>query len=162
MKHTDVKPLLFFIGIAGLILVLFAVLYCGHIKDKDISTQMFPDRAVLRVGEVEINVDIADTDSERARGLSGREILGSKEGMLFVFETSRVPHFWMKDMNFTLDIIWINEELRIVGFSENVSPKSFPETFSPSLPIKYVLEVNENFVNSNNIKKGELIQILTP
>jgi len=162
MKHTDIKSLLFFAGIVGLISVLLLVLYWGQIKDNNIVTQIFPDRAILHIGEVEINVDIADTDSERTRGLSGREILGPKEGMLFVFDTSRIPHFWMKDMNFALDIIWINEQLEIVGFVENASPESFPKTFSPSLPVKYVLETGGGFVNFNNIKKGDTVQILTP
>jgi len=162
MKQTNLKPLLFFTGIAGLIFVLFIIFYGGQVKDKDAGVQSLPDRAVLRIGEAEINVDIADTDSERAQGLSGRETLEQEEGMLFVFETSRVPHFWMRDMNFGLDIIWIDEALEIVEFTENVLPESFPKTFSPSAPVKYVLEVNENFVNSNNIKKGDTVQILTP
>ncbi len=167
MKKINTKPLLFFTGIIGLTAVLFIAIYGGDVKDKKISTiDVDADRAVLLIKteaeEIQINIDIADTESERAQGLSGRESLEAKEGMLFVFDTALIPQFWMKDMNFALDMIWIDDTLTVVGFSQNVTPESFPKTFFPEVSVKYVLEVNENFVNSNNIKKGDTIQILTP
>ncbi len=166
MKKINTKPLLFFTGILGLTAVLFIAIYGGDVKDKKITPiDVDTDRTVLLIDtekeEISIEVDIADTESERAQGLSGRTAIGAKEGMLFVFETSRIPQFWMKDMNFALDMIWIDDTLTVVGFSQNVTPESFPKTFFPEVSVKYVLEVNENFVNSNNIKKGDTLQILT-
>ena len=58
-----------------------------------------------------LQVDLALTDEEKARGLSGRESLDEDEGMLFVFDVPGNYGFWMKDMNFAIDIIWLNEKI---------------------------------------------------
>src|SRR4030042_2564613 len=55
-----------------------------------------------------IFVEIADTPEKRSQGLSGRDNLSQNQGMLFIFNQPAIPSFWMKDMNFPLDFIWIN------------------------------------------------------
>lgn len=100
-------------------------------------------------------LEYARSDAEQVRGLSGRTNLPENSGMLFVYEKNVIPNFWMKDMNFALDIIWLDENWRVVGFEKNVSPATFPQTFSPDKPIRYVLEVNAGFVDKQQIKLGE-------
>ncbi|OHA85158.1 MAG: hypothetical protein A2408_03460 [Candidatus Yonathbacteria bacterium RIFOXYC1_FULL_52_10] len=90
---------------------------------------------------VPIEIEIVDTLSTREQGLSGRTTLGEREGMLFVFETAEVYRFWMKDMMFPLDIIWIGEDWRVVDITHNALPTSYPATFAPQTPARYVLEV---------------------
>lgn len=96
----------------------------------------------LSVGEQVFMIEIADDVAERTQGLSGREFLPNNTGLLFVFENPGVQRFWMKDMNFPIDIIWVDADLRVVDVTRNAQPDSFPQTFSPTTPVLYVLEVN--------------------
>src|SRR3989338_5042145 len=67
----------------------------------------------IRISNVKIKAELADTPEKRALGLSGRETLGNDEGMLFVFDEPNTRQFWMKNMNFALDIIWIDENKKV-------------------------------------------------
>lgn len=107
------------------------------------------------INGLELNVEIADTPEKRAKGLSGREKLKENQGMLFIFEKAGIFSFWMKDMNFPIDIIWIDESLKIKEIDEKISPETFPKTFQPSEPILYVLEVNAGWSEKNEIKIGD-------
>lgn len=113
----------------------------------------------LRIRNLKINAEIARTTNERARGLSGRPNLAEFGGMLFVFPVPTVPQFWMKDTLFPLDLIWINDKLKVVGIARNVSPESFPETFSPPQPVRYVLEVNAGLTENFNINPGDSLSL---
>ena len=103
---------------------------------------------VVRVDEVAFPVDLAVTAAERIQGLSGRLFLDSGTGMLFVFEAESRLSFWMKEMKFPLDMVWIGAGCQVVDISENV-PYPDPETslsdlprYSPDIPALYVLEIN--------------------
>ena len=111
----------------------------------------------ITIGKKELTVEIADNPEEQVQGLSDRESLRENNGMLFIFEQPIIAGFWMKDMKFSLDIIWIDENGMIIGIEKNVSPQSYPQIFSPPSPIKYVLEVNSGWSDRNNIKTGDLM-----
>ncbi|MEK6842285.1 MAG: DUF192 domain-containing protein [Nanoarchaeota archaeon] len=105
-------------------------------------------------------VEIADSNEERIKGLSNRDFLEENKGMFFIFEKETVPNFWMKDMNFPIDIIWIDKEMKIVGIEENIQPcfsDKLCQTFSPMEKIKYVLEINAGLSDENNFTSGESI-----
>ncbi len=112
----------------------------------------------LKAGETVLNIDVADTDAKRATGLSNRESLPKGSGLLFVFEEPGYYQFWMKDMNFPIDIAWINENKRIVHIESNVSQFSFPQTYTSFSPAKYVLETNANFFENAKIKIGDKLE----
>lgn len=61
--------------------------------------------------------------------------------MLFVFDISDLYGFWMKDMRFSIDIVWIDADWKIVGVERNVTRTTYPQIFVPKIPIKYVLEL---------------------
>jgi len=82
------------------------------------------------------------TQAQRERGLSGRLTLGKDRGLLFVFDEKDKHGFWMKDMNFPISIIWLDEECKITGFKDVAKPESYPEVFYPELKSKYVVETN--------------------
>ncbi len=105
---------------------------------------------IIKIGQGEIRAEVARTDEERVRGLSGRESLRADEGLLFVFEIPGNHGFWMKDMNFPIDIIWLNEERRVIHIERGVLPETFPRVFYPNRPAKYVLEV----VNARSFDLG--------
>ena len=87
-------------------------------------------------------VKIADSLAERAQGLSGTAALAPDEGMFFIFERAGIYGFWMKDMNYPIDIIWLNDELQPVGATKTISPDTFPAVFYPPVPVRYVLEIS--------------------
>ena len=109
------------------------------------------------IGTFKLEVEIADDDAERAQGLSGREALAPDRGLLFVFDEPAAAGFWMRNMNFPIDIIWIDGAWRVVGITANVSPDSFPQVFYPPEPIKYVLETNAGWALKNNLQIGESV-----
>jgi uncharacterized membrane protein (UPF0127 family) len=110
-----------------------------------LSTTMTPNEIAEHTfsfaGQV-IEVELADDSIERTRGLSGRDSLKEGTGLLFVFDEPGQYGFWMKDMNFPIDILWFNEEKQLVGATKDISPDTFPETFYPEEQILYALETN--------------------
>jgi uncharacterized membrane protein (UPF0127 family) len=102
----------------------------------------------------EVKLEVACNNSEREQGLSYRNSLENNTGMFFVFEKSDNYGFWMKDMRFSIDIVWIDEDLNIVKVSENVSPDTYPKSLYPDSPVKYVLELNSGEASSIGLKKG--------
>lgn len=123
------------------------------------SAQKALDSVSIRIAGKEIKVEIADSEEKRNKGLSGRKKLGENDGMLFIFEITAQYSFWMKDMRFPLDIIWIDENKKIVAISENISPDTYPASFSPSDPVKYVLEVNAGWAEKNGVEAGNFIEL---
>jgi uncharacterized membrane protein (UPF0127 family) len=109
-------------------------------------------------------VDIAKTPNSWQQGLSNREKLAKNQAMLFIFPEYRQPNFWMKDMNFPIDIIWIKDK-KIIDFDKNIpaplkdSPVSDLETFYPESPVNIVLEVVAGTVDRLNIQKGDIINL---
>lgn len=119
----------------------------------------FPNNSRLinsvQIAGQNIKVDLALTEDEHIKGLSGKNKLEEDEGMLFVFEQIGKHNFWMKDMNFPIDIIWLGEDMKIVYIKENAQLKTYPETFGPETSSKYVLEIVAGFSNKNNLKVGD-------
>src|SRR3989344_9080436 len=85
----------------------------------------------VELSERIVRVDVADTPEKRAIGLSDREGLAPDEGMLFIFPEDGIYAFWMKDMRFSIDILWISHEGFIVDMRQNVSPETYPAAFVP-------------------------------
>ncbi len=121
----------------------------------------------VRINGATFEVEIASTTMEKARGLSFRAGLGAGKGMLFLFDTPSIQSFWMKDMNFPLDMIWIGPGKNgdeVLGFAQNAEPQ--PGTSLWGLTIYHspggtdkVLEVVAGMVAKDNIKVGDIVQI---
>lgn len=111
----------------------------------------------LRIGEEVIQIEIADTDEKRARGLSGRAHLESGRGMLFIFDKLAIYSFWMKDMNFPIDIVWLASDWTVVGVERLVNPDTYPKVFYPPGAIKYVLELNSGEASRRGIDTGSMV-----
>lgn len=114
----------------------------------------------LTIGEAELRVEIADTPEARRTGLSDRTELPSDSGMLFVFDEPGLYHFHMQDMQFPIDIIWMDEQKRVVDIAEDVAPESYPQTFGPSSSAQYVLEVNSGFSAEHGISRGARAELV--
>jgi len=101
-----------------------------------------------------LKAQVVTDPADKRIGLSEKEMIESDEGMLFVFEESDFHGIWMKEMDFSIDIIWINEENIIVDIETDVSPETYPKIFRPKEPAKYVLEVKAGYVESRDLQVG--------
>jgi len=84
------------------------------------------------------------------------EKLVEVDGMLFVFEEEKRHPFWMKDMHFPIDIIWISGERKVLEITYGVSPETYPDIFQPQQPVKYVIEVEAGRAEEINIEEGSV------
>ena len=123
------------------------------LKRKDVEAE----RQAIRVGNQELSVEVADTLVRQVRGLSGHRPLKENEGMLFVYENPRILSFWMRDMRFPLDIMWIDGQKNIVGIAPDISPDTFPQTFSSAVPVQYVLEVSAGWAELHGVAIGDRV-----
>lgn len=102
-----------------------------------------------------ILIEVAQTAEEKEQGLSGRESLPSGEGLLFVYDKPGQYQFWMKDMNFPIDIIWVADNYRVIDITKNLTPDTYPESFTSSKPAQYVLELNAGYSDALDIRIGD-------
>lgn len=116
-------------------------------------------RATVQVGNASFAVDIARTDEERKKGLSGRASLAAGTGMLFSFPQSGTHGFWMHAMQFPIDIIWIGADRTVVSVHSSVTPDTYPEIFYPKTPAQFVLEVPAGSAFREGIKKGAPVKL---
>jgi uncharacterized membrane protein (UPF0127 family) len=140
----------FWCGGVLIVLALIIFLYLGsnNFFQKNISKAVIDGK--------DFKLETVSSDKERGRGLGGRESLCDNCGMLFQFSASGKYSFWMKDMKFPLDIIWISGN-EIVYIAKNVSPSTYPESINPQIPADKVLELNGGTCEKDNIKEGNKI-----
>jgi uncharacterized membrane protein (UPF0127 family) len=103
-----------------------------------------------------IDVEIAETDENRHRGLMFREKMEENQGMLFIFNREEPESFYMKNTLIPLDIIFVTSKKEIVKIYKNTTPLSEKDLPSPK-PILYVVEVNAGFTDKYGIKEGDFI-----
>ena len=80
--------------------------------------------------------------------------------MLFVFDKPDTYGFWMKDMHFSIDMIWLDENFRVVTVASDVPANSYPKTYHPTDKSLYVLETNAGYAEKNNIKVGDILDFV--
>ena len=132
-------------------LFLFAIHFSSCSSPaKDLSGQMcFSDGCV--------QIEIAQTQEERSKGLQARRYLSKDRGMLFIFQESKKHSFWMKDTFIALDIVWIDANKRVVTIIPNVLPCETEKcpVYAPSKDALYVLEVNAGVTIELGLKVGD-------
>jgi len=106
-----------------------------------------------------INLEVANTDATRVMGLSGRENMEENSGLLFVFPKPGKQCIWMKDMNFALDIIWLDSGKKITAIKKDVKPETYPDAFCPSDDSKYVIELNSGTSSRAGLQVGQKISL---
>jgi uncharacterized protein len=109
-----------------------------------------------------ISAFVADTDDKRSKGLSGVENMSGNQGMLFVFNYPSKQGFWMKEMMFPLDIIWLDSNNSVIHIEKRLQPCTsvlFCTVYSPSRDAKYVLETISGFTDLHSVNEGDKIKI---
>ena len=157
--------------IAGLVLVIVVFIIFGRgFSTGQFLTQNATESAQVQtkestqvtVKDLVIKVKIADEPKEQQTGLADNSSLALDEGMMFVFDQSKRNTFWMKDMKFAIDIIWIDDQKKIVDIAPNVPPepnKGEKELtrYKPKSDAKYVLEINAGLSALHNLQIGDQV-----
>lgn len=112
-----------------------------------------PGDSVLR----SIDIEIAETNEERSRGLMFRRSMGYDKGMLFIFDAADESGFWMKNTPMSLDIIFVGADSQVVSIAKRTTPFS-EDQVRPAAPKQFVVEVRAGFVDRFGIQKGTRIQ----
>lgn len=113
------------------------------------------------IGEKCFNVQIADTEAEREKGLMFVSSMPENEGMLFVFDREGIYEFWMKNTFIPLDMIWFDENMQIVYIENNAMPCGDNcKTINPNISSKYVVEINGNLSNLYNFAIGQKVKFI--
>ena len=170
-KSVFSKPLFAFIAvILVIVFIVFSVFIPSGKKSQSViqpsnkkTVPVFKDEGnltIIRVNNsppITLDIEIADDEAERMRGLMDRFELPDHAGMLFIFEREEMRSFWMKNTFISLDIIYINANKEIVSIQKNTQPQT---TYSiPSeRPARYVLEVNAGFTDKYEINPGDKIE----
>ncbi|PKB66065.1 MAG: hypothetical protein BZY81_08305 [SAR202 cluster bacterium Io17-Chloro-G4] len=121
---------------------------------------------MVRIRGADFPVELALTSDEQILGLSGRPVLAADTGMLFVYEGQSKYSFWMPDMRFPLDIVWIGSDCTVADVTLNALPpepgqanQDLPLYF-PKSPVQYVLEINAGEAEEKGIKEGVGVKFL--
>jgi uncharacterized membrane protein (UPF0127 family) len=160
------KHILFPILLVGLFIAVLGILIKkytpGYIETSKINQEKQP---IVKIGNNQIKVEVADSEEKRIKGLSNRESIEEDKGMLFIFPKGTKATFWMKDMKFDIDIIWIADQ-KVVKIDKNAKAPS-PNTpdnkltlYKSEKPIDYVLEVKAGFADTKNIKVGDSVELI--
>lgn len=109
------------------------------------------------IGGQKINVEIPKNSSEFEKGLGGRPCILPNQGMFFSFNRPGQYPFWMKDMKFPIDIIWITSAHRVAAIEVNESPRTYPDKFVNKTPAQFVLELKANRSKELNVSIGTVV-----
>ncbi|MEW5907798.1 MAG: DUF192 domain-containing protein [Patescibacteria group bacterium] len=146
-----------FLLTALLFSALFLFLFFFWLKDGNISPKY---AFVCFNNNICVKSEIAETAMDQARGLMFRKELKENYGMLFTFDKEDYYPFWMKNTFLPLDIIWINNNFKIVDIQKALPCKEQScATYHPVGPARYVLETNSGFAQKNNIKIEDIVII---
>ncbi|MFB5613354.1 MAG: DUF192 domain-containing protein [Nitrosarchaeum sp.] len=135
-------------------------------SDSKLEAVEFP-RGTVKIDDIPLQVQVADTEPRRIRGLMFQDALPYDQGMIFVFDKPDLYAIWMLNMQFPLDMIWFDKDGNVIHIEKDVPPcKTALETmtcqsFTPELESLYILEVTSGFVDKFNITKDSKLTIIS-
>jgi len=118
-------------------------------------------KAAVSVNGFKLIADLAVTQDQQIKGLAIRNDVNESEGMLIVFQHPSRQSFWMKDMKFPIDIIWLNANRSVVYIVSNLEPcpvRGYCPGYLPDSDSLYVLETSAGFSQRHNVRVGTQIQ----
>lgn len=141
---TKSEPRLPFRSLLALVLICLATLLASqkvyHYGEIDCGFRQ--DLVVNSPNNQQLGLEVVADEQSFIKGLSGRPCLPENSGMMFSFSSPDYHKFWMKDMQFNIDIVWLDSAKSVLGITENLNPNTYPQTFTSPLPAQYVLELN--------------------
>ena len=144
-------------GLALIIVILAALLIYTRVHAPAESSAA--DVVVSKAETLPREIELADTQEKRMQGLSGRKDIADDYGMLFIFEEAAKHGFWMKDMLFDIDIVWLSDDGTIVHIEHSVSPMSYPKVLAPGVPASFALETKVGYARAHGWDTGTKLDI---
>ncbi len=146
------------IKIKHIVIILVAILLTMGLFDKFYSAPK-----TININGHEYNVEIVNTPAKMSKGLSDREGMAENEAMLFLFKDKDFRSFWMKDMNFPIDLLWIDGNL-IVGWEENMPvqhdvSEDRLKKYRSLQPVDTILELPAGAIKKLELEKGQTINL---
>jgi len=156
------KKIFLILFIAGLAIILAFIVFLIFFSTKN-SQESFKQNQVC-FKEHCFLVELATNDLERARGLMFRASLAADQGMLFIFDSPGEYPFWMKNTQIPLDIIWLDEDQKVVFISADTAPcdETNCPSINPQKSAKYVLELNGGAAQRIGLAVGDKLSFLLP
>lgn len=129
-----------------------------------LSTLLLPKHSesipcAFRIKNDCVVLEVVRSQADRERGLSGRTDMLPDTGMLFMFDTSERHCFWMKGMRFSLDILWLDESGSVVFMQQSVQPNTYPRSFCPDKPARFVVELYAGTAASAGLGLGSRMTV---
>jgi len=143
---------------ALLLITVVMMLYCaGQAGRAKFVTVFFPNGS-------SVAAELAVTDEERQQGLMFREKIADDQGMLFIFDDEEVHSFWMKNMSFSIDILWLDKQRRIVHLESRVPPCAADPcpSYTPDRPASFVLELQSGAAEKHGLKLYDRLDFILP
>lgn len=161
-KKSDIKGTILLVAILA---VLAAVLVGQRVVEPVLKRreEQNPkgEQQALQIGETDLLVEVRTSPEGMSKGLSYRKSLGDNEGMVFIYQEDQQPLFWMKDMHFDIDIVWINDG-EVVEIDRQVRAPTEEEpriqTAIPQVPVDMVLEVNAGWADERGVEVGDMVE----
>ncbi len=113
----------------------------------------------MTVKTTAVSVELAETREQQERGLGGRTGLAEDRGLLYILRKPDFYTFWMKDMTFPIDIIWIDKNQKVIDISHSLTPDTYPRIFQPVHPAQIILEVSAGFAKKHDIQIGDPVTV---
>jgi uncharacterized protein len=137
------------------LLIVFVLVLVGAAALYIMWPQLQP-HASLRLGDGVFKTRIAKTPEELTKGLSGTHTLREDQAMLFIFDRDGTWPMWMKDMQYPIDIIWLDKDKNVVHIVKNAPPESYPyESFESKEDARFVVELPAGTVDKKSITIGK-------
>lgn len=155
-SNSTQKILLAFIKVIVIIAIALGIAYICFLGKTYLSYSSYEKEKILIKNAIFVGY-VADTEEKRIQGLSNKVFLPSNTSMLFEFDKSDIHGIWMKDMNFPIDIIWLDKNKKIINLISNAEPKTYPHVFYPPEESLYILEVRAGLIKDKALKLGDVI-----
>ena len=142
------------LGLAGILVVVHQ--FAGGCDSTSVPAPLLPT-TTMQIGSKTFTIEIALKDPDRRKGLMDRPSLPADRGMLFIFEDERPREFWMKNVSFALDIIFLDSNAKVVSIKRM---KEYDLTGVPSdAPAQYAIELNAGVAATTGVKVGDQIKL---
>ena len=145
----------------ALLLALALAAPTGAAARSPLATPLPTRGTVLLGGRLALRVEVALTEEEKARGLSGRTGLSPGAGMLFIYAEAGFRSMWMLGMRFPLDFLWIRDG-RIVDLFEDIPPPregESPVSVTSPEPAQYILELPAGSIRAYRLRRGDAAEV---
>ena len=144
-------------GLSGLVAAI-GLLVVSFVVPRFTCSEPYRADTYVKFPNVSYAAEVVDTVPTRQKGLSGRKCIPAGQGMLFSFDEAGKHGFWMQDMHFAIDIIWLDNDLKVVTVENGVLPSTYPHIYFPTENARYALELKAGQASSHGVVIGSTAQ----